>query len=151
MVEFQFDFEFTLDKFKKCLPDYTGNIEELYTIFHDVLRAYRVTSPHRLAGFIDQFNYRTKGFTDLETLRPNPVTLRQWATFIKVTPEEANKYLTTLKGTIDLAGWIWNINYLNTVADNQDQRNLAKRINPELTDLQERHNNFQRIYHILNG
>jgi predicted chitinase len=152
MTEFNFTFNFTVEQLKQSLPDYQGNINELFDIFQEMLPKYRITSEERLAGFIDQFNHRTCGFTDLTSMQPaNDVFRRQFSTYIKIPAENTNKYCESLKGAVDAAGWLWNINYLNIVVDNRDFKNLTKRINPTVEDIATRADNANRIFTILKG
>lgn len=149
MANFKFEFNFTLDKLEKSLPAYQGNISELFLIFQEVLPKYRITSEPRLAAFIDQFEFKSSGFTDLGMLAPSTtVYLRQFSTYNKITTDDAIKYSKTLKGAIDSAGWFWNINYLNLVSDNADLKNLTNRINQD-ADISIRADNFKRILNIL--
>jgi predicted chitinase len=149
MANFKFEFDFTPSKLEKSLPRYQGDIAELFLIFQEVLPKYRITSEPRLAAFIDQFEFKSNGFVNLDILAPGPgVYLRQFSTYNKIEEDEAIKYSKTLKGAIDSAGWFWNINYLNLVSDNCDFKNLTKRINPT-TDVPPRADNFKRILNIL--
>jgi predicted chitinase len=77
--------------------------------------------------------------------------LRRFAAFIKMPMSDIKDYCLTLEGALDSAGWLWNTNYLNIVADNYDFKNLSNRINPELEDLTDRINNYSRIHKILKG
>lgn len=151
MHNFKFVFEFTVTKLEQSLSLYEGDVNELFLVFQDILPKYRITAEPRVAGFIDQFELKSKGFKDLEKLRPiNDVYKRQFSTYLKLPLEEANKYSETLAGAIDSAGWFWNINYLNIVADNLDFNNLTNRINPEsVASL--RAANSNRIIGILKG
>jgi predicted chitinase len=146
-----FEFNFTIDKLKQSLSLYDGDVNDLFLIFQDILPKYRITSEHRLAGFIDQFEFKSNGFKNIDSLKPiNDVYKRQFATYIKLPADEVNKYSETLAGAIDSSGWYWNINYLNFVVDNLDFNNLTKRINPgEVASL--RADNFNRILDILRG
>ena len=77
--------------------------------------------------------------------------LRRFASFIKLPVPEICAYCETLEGALDSAGWMWNTNYLNTVSDNYDLKNLTKRINPKLEDITSRIKNYDRIRNILRG
>jgi predicted chitinase len=151
MHNFKFEFDFTVNKLKQSLSLYDGDVNDLFLIFQDILPKYRITSEPRLAGFIDQFEFKSKGFKNIDSLKPiNDVYKRQFATYIKLPADEVNKYSETLVGAIDSAGWYWNINYLNFVVDNLDFNNLTKRVNPgEVVSL--RVDNFNRILDILRG
>ena len=152
MFKFNFEFDFTKDKLANSLSLYNGNVDELFEAINKVVPKYRVSSEQRLAGFIDQFEYKTNGFKDLEKLAPtNDVMLRRFAAFIKIPMNDIHGYCKTLEGSLDSAGWLWNTNYLNIVADNYDLKNLSKRINPELADLTNRVENYNRIKNILKG
>jgi predicted chitinase len=59
--------------------------------------------------------------------------------------------LLSPSGALDSAGWLWNTNYLNIVADNYDLKNLSKRINPEIEDIGARIENYNKIKNILKG
>jgi predicted chitinase len=146
-----FEFNFTVNKLKQSLSLYDGDVNDLFLILQDVLPKYRITSEPRLAGFIDQFEFKSNGFKNIDSLKPiNDVHKRQFATYIKLPADEVNKYSETLAGAIDSAGWYWNINYLNFVVDNLDFNNLTKRVNPgEVASL--RADNFNRILDILRG
>jgi len=146
-----FEFNFTVGKLKQSLSLYDGDVNDLFLIFQDILPKYRITSEPRLAGFIDQFEFKSNGFKNIDSLKPiNDVYKRQFATYIKLPASEVNKYSETLVGAIDSAGWYWNINYLNFVVDNLDFNNLTKRVNPgEVVSL--RADNFNRILDILRG
>ena len=146
-----FEFNFTVSKLKQSLSLYDGDINDLFLIFQDILPKYRITSEPRLAGFIDQFEFKSNGFKNIDSLKPiNDVYKRQFATYIKLPADEVDKYSETLAGAIDSAGWYWNINYLNFVVDNLDFNNLTKRVNPgEVVSL--RAGNFNRILDILRG
>ena len=149
---FKFEFEFTKDKLKDSLSLYEGDIDVLFDAINKVIPKYRVSSEQRLAGFIDQFEYKTNGFKDLEELAPvDDVMLRRFASFIKLPVPEIRAYCETLEGALDSAGWMWNTNYLNTVSDNYDLKNLTKRINPKLEDITSRIKNYDRIRNILRG
>lgn len=152
MFKFDFEFEFTKDKLKNSVTLYDGDINVLFDAVNNVVPKYRVSSEQRLAGFIEQFEYKTNGFKELEKLAPtDDVTLRRFASFIKLPISEIHAYCKTLDGALDSAGWWWNINYLNIVADNYDLKNLSKRINPELEDISARIENYDRIKNILKG
>jgi predicted chitinase len=146
-----FEFNFTVGKLKQSLSLYDGDVNDLFLIFQNILPKYRITSEPRLAGFIDQFEFKSNGFKNIDSLKPiNDVYKRQFATYIKLPADEVNKYSETLVGAIDSAGWYWNINYLNFVVDNLDFNNLTKRVNPgEVVSL--RADNFNRILDILRG
>ena len=146
MFKFDFEFDFTKDKLVNSLSLYDGDIDVLFDAINKVVPKYRVSSEQRLAGFIEQFEYKTNGFKDLEKLAPtDDVMLRRFASFIKLPITEIHAYCETLEGALDSAGWLWNTNYLNIVADNYDLKNLSKRINPELEDISARISNYDRI------
>jgi predicted chitinase len=150
VFKFDFEFEFTKDKLENSLSLYNGDIDVLFDAINKVVPKYRISSEQRLAGFIDQFEYKTNGFKELEELTPdNDVMLRRFASFIKLPITEIHAYCETLEGALDSAGWLWNTNYLNIVADNYDLKNLSKRINPELEDISARIENYDRIKNIL--
>ena len=152
MFKFDFEFNFTKDKLANSLSLYDGNIDVLFDAINKVVPKYRISSEQRLAGFIDQFEYKTNGFKDLEKLAPaDDVMLRRFAAFIKIPMNDVSAYCKTLEGALDSAGWLWNTNYLNIIADNYDLKNLSKRINPELEDLTNRIANYNRINTILKG
>ena len=150
MFKFDFEFNFTKDKLANSLSLYDGNIDVLFDAINKVVPKYRISSEQRLAGFIDQFEYKTNGFKDLEKLAPaDDVMLRRFAAFIKIPMNDVSAYCKTLEGALDSAGWLWNTNYLNMIADNYDLKNLSKRINPELENLTKRIENYNRINIIL--
>jgi predicted chitinase len=150
MFKFDFEFDFTKDKLANSLSLYDGDIDVLFDAINKVVPKYRVSSEQRLAGFIDQFEYKTNGFKDLEKLAPaDDVMLRRFAAFIKMPMNDISAYCKTLEGALDSAGWVWNTNYLNIIADNYDFKNLSKRINPELENITNRIENYNRIYIIL--
>ena len=150
MFKFEFEFEFTKDKLKNSVTLYDGDIDVLFNAINKVVPKYRVSSEQRLAGFIEQFEYKTNGFKELEKLMPtDDVMLRRFASFINLPITEIHAYCETLDGALDSAGWLWNANYLNIVADNGDLKNLSKRINPELEDIDARITNYNRIKNIL--
>ena len=152
MFKFDFEFDFTKEKLANSLSLYNGDVDELFDAINKVVPKYRVSSEQRLAGFIDQFEYKTNGFKNLETLAPTTdIMLRRFAAFIKMPMEDIRAYCETLEGALDSAGWLWNTNYLNIVADNYDFKNLSNRINPELVDLTDRIENYNRINIILKG
>lgn len=152
MFKFDFEFDFTKDKLANSLTLYDGDIDVLFNAINNVVPKYRVSSEQRLAGFIEQFEYKTNGFKDLEKLEPtDDVMLRRFASFVKLPTSEIYAYCKTLDGALDSAGWMWNTNYLNIVADNYDLKNLSKRINPELEDISARIENYDRIKNILRG
>lgn len=150
MFKFDFEFNFTKDKLANSLSLYDGNIDVLFDAINKVVPKYRISSEQRLAGFIDQFEYKTNGFKDLEKLAPaDDVMLRRFAAFIQIPMNDISVYCKTLEGALDSAGWLWNTNYLNIIADNYDLKNLSKRINPELENLTKRIENYNRINIIL--
>ena len=152
MFKFDFEFNFTKEKLVNSISLYNGDIDVLFDAINKVVPKYRVSSEQRLAGFIDQFEYKTNGFKELEKLAPiNDIMLRRFAAFIKMPMEDVSAYCKTLEGALDSAGWLWNTNYLNIVADNYDFKNLSSRINPELEDLTDRIENYNRIKNILRG
>lgn len=152
MFKFDFEFEFTKEKLINSISLYDGDIDVLFDAINKVVPKYRVSSEQRLAGFIDQFEYKTNGFKELEKLAAtDEVMLRRFASFIKLPISEVPAYCETLEGALDSAGWLWNTNYLNIVADNYDLKNLSKRINPELEDISGRIENYDRIKNILRG
>ena len=152
MFKFDFEFEFTKEKLTNSISLYDGDINLLFDAINKVVPKYRVSSEQRLAGFIEQFEFKTNGFKELEKLAPvNDIMLRRFATFIKMPVEDINDYCLTLEGALDSAGWLWNTNYLNIVADNYDIKNLSKRINPDLEDISARKENYDRIKNILRG
>ena len=152
MFKFDFEFEFTKEKLTNSISLYDGDIDVLFEAINKVVPKYRVSSEQRLAGFIDQFEYKTNGFKELEKLAPiNDIMLRRFASFIKMPMKDVSAYCKTLEGALDSAGWLWNTNYLNIVADNYDFKNLSTRINPELEDLTDRIENYNRIKNILKG
>ena len=150
MFKFDFEFNFTKNKLANSLSLYDGNIDVLFDAINKVVPKYRISSEQRLAGFIDQFEYKTNGFKDLEKLAPaDDVMLRRFAAFIKIPMNDVSAYCKTLEGALDSAGWLWNTNYLNIIADNYDLKNLSKRINPDLENLTNRIENYNRINIIL--
>jgi len=152
VFKFEFEFDFTKDKLTSSLSLYSGNVDLLFDVINKVVPKYRVSSEQRLAGFIDQFEYKTNGFKELEKLAPtDDVMLRRFASFVKLPVSDIRAYCNTLEGALDSAGWLWNTNYLNIVADNYDLKNLSKRINPELEDISARIKNYDRIKNILRG
>lgn len=152
MFKFNFEFDFTKDKLSNSLSLYDGDVDVLFEAINKVVPKYRISSEQRLAGFIDQFEFKTNGFKELEKLAPiNDVMLRRFAVFISMPMEDINDYCRTLEGALDSAGWLWNTNYLNIVADNYDFKNLSNRINPELEDITNRIENYNRIHNILKG
>ena len=149
MHNFKFEFDFTVNKLKQSLSLYDGDVNDLFLIFQNILPKYRITAEPRVAGFIDQFEFKSNGFKNIDILKPiNDVYKRQFATYIKLPANEVDKYSETLTGAIDSAGWFWNINYLNLVSDNSDFKNLTNRINPN-TDVDPRADNFKKILNIL--
>jgi predicted chitinase len=152
VFKFEFEFNFTKDKLKNSVTLYDGDMDVLFDAINKVVPKYRVSSEQRLAGFIEQFEYKTNGFKELEKLAPaDDVVLRRFASFIKLPISEVRAYCETLEGALDSAGWLWNTNYLNIVADNGDLKNLSKRINPKLEDISARIKNYNRIENILRG
>jgi predicted chitinase len=152
VFKFEFEFEFTKNKLTNSLSLYEGDVDLLFDAINKVVPKYRVSSEQRLAGFIDQFEYKTNGFKDLTKLSPvNDIMLRRFAAFIKMPMDDVHAYCNTLEGALDSAGWLWNTNYLNIVADNYDLKNLSKRINPDLEDITNRIKNYDRINIILKG
>lgn len=150
MIDFQFEFDFNLPKLEKSLTLYTGDTQFLFDILNRVVPKYRITSPTRLAGFIDQYEYKTKGFLDLAGVTNIDASLlRRFTAFTKIPADKILDYYVTLEGAIDLAGWFWNTNYLNIVSDNGDIENLTKRINPLLVCSKERFDNYTKISNIL--
>jgi len=149
MNEFKIEFNFTLEMLKEAMPDCSQDFELLFNIFNEIFPKYRISNVERVTGFIEQFSYKSDNFKNIQVLRPTTESmLRQFATFNKIPTAEANKYCDTLKGSIDSAGWYWNIKYLNNIADNFDFKNLTDRINPK-SNVNERKENFSRIYLIL--
>ena len=149
MAEFKFEFNLTEKKLQDRLTIYSGDVSELLAAMNQVLPKYRISSEERLAGFIDQFEFKSKGFTELSVLAPkNDVMLRQFTTYIKISAADVDEYCATLVGALDSAGWFWNINYLNIVADNRDFKNLTKRIN-DSEETGPRSENFERIVRVL--
>ena len=152
MFKFDFEFDFTKDKLKNSVTLYDGDMDVLFDAINKVVPKYRVSSEQRLAGFIEQFEYKTNGFKELEKLAPaDDVMLRRFASFVKLPVSDIHAYCNTLEGALDSAGWLWNTNYLNIVADNYDLKNLSNRINPELEDISARVENYDRIKNILRG
>jgi predicted chitinase len=152
VFKFDFEFNFTINKLQKSVSLYDGDINLLFDAINKVVPKYRVSSEQRLAGFIEQFEYKTNGFKELKKLAPvNDIMLRRFASFIKLPVSEIYAYCDTLEGALDSAGWLWNTNYLNIVADNYDIKNLSKRINPDLEDISARKENYDRIKNILRG
>ena len=152
MFKFDFEFNFTIDKLKDSVSLYEGDINVLFDAINKVIPKYRVSSEDRLAGFIDQFEYKTNGFKDLNKLYPaDDIMLRRFATYVNIPLDNIQEYCSTLEGALDSAGWLWNTNYLNIVADNGDLKNLTKRVNPELEDITDRKHNYSRIFKILKG
>jgi len=152
MIDFKFEFDFTIEKLTKSLTLYQGKVEILFDSINRIIPKYRISSESRLAGFIDQYEYKTNGFIDLDAIKNiDEVVLRRFLNFSKIPANEANKYYSTLDGALDLAGWYWNTNYLNIVSDNQDINNLSRRINPGLENVDERSKNYHRIRKILKG
>jgi predicted chitinase len=152
VFKFDFEFDFTKDKLKNSVTLYDGDMDVLFDAINKVVPKYRVSSEQRLAGFIEQFEYKTNGFKELEKLAPaDDVMLRRFASFVKLPVSDIHAYCNTLEGALDSAGWLWNTNYLNIVADNYDLKNLSNRINPELEDISARVENYDRIKNILRG
>jgi predicted chitinase len=149
MSDFKIEFNFTKEMLEQSIPNCSENHEQLFEIFQDIFPKYRISNQERVAGFIEQFSFKSNNFKNISVLRPiNDSMLRQFATFNKIAAVEANKYCDTLKGSIDAAGWFWNIKYLNNVADNFDFKNLTERVNPG-SSIDERKENFFRIYSVL--
>lgn len=149
MTDFKIEFDFTEKKLRESIPDYLGNYTELFEILLDIFPKYRISNEERVAGFLEQIGYKSNVFQNISALKPsNDSMLRQFATFNKISAAEAYKYCDTLKGSIDSAGWFWNIKYLNNVADNFDFKNLTERVNTG-SDINERKENFYRIYSVL--
>lgn len=152
MIDFKFEFNFTLEKLEKSLTLYQGDTQLLFNCINQVIPRYRISSEYRLAGFIDQYEYKTNGFVDLNLIKNiDESVMRRFVTFSKLPTDQVDHYITTLEGALNLAGWCWNANYLNVVSDNQDIKNLTKRINPELENIEQRSKNYYRIKNILQG
>lgn len=150
MIDFKFEFDFNLRKLEKSLTLYTGDTQLLFDTINRVIPKYRITSPNRLAGFIDQYEYKTRGFVGLDLIKNiDSSLLRRFSTFSKIPADKSACYYATLEGALDLAGWFWNTNYLNIVSDNGDIENLTKRINPLLTNTKERFDNYNTIQRIF--
>lgn len=150
MIDFKFEFDFNLKKLEKSITLYTGDTQLLFDTINRVIPKYRITSPNRLAGFIDQYEYKTKGFVELDLIKNiDPSLLRRFLTFSKIPSNQTDCYYATLEGALDLAGWFWNTNYLNVVSDNGDIENLTKRINPLLTNTKERFDNYNTMKRIF--
>lgn len=91
----------------------------------------------------DGWTYRGRGIIQL-TGRNN---YTRFAADMGMTLEEAVEYLETVDGAVMSAGWFWDVNKLNAIADDEDIVLLTKRINGGKIGLQEREELF---YHALN-
>lgn len=60
-----FNFEFTVDKLKKCLPN-NKNCDELFKALESVLPKYEINTKERVAAFLAQCGHESVDFTKLK-------------------------------------------------------------------------------------
>lgn len=93
----------------------------------------------------DGFKYRGRGLIQL-TGKSN---YTRFAADFGMELEEAVEYLETYDGAAMSAGWFWDANKLNDIADREDMLLLTKRINGGTIGLQDRIHHFELAKSLL--
>lgn len=93
----------------------------------------------------DGFTYRGRGLIQL-TGKNN---YTRFAADFGMTLDEAVEYLETYDGAAMSAGWFWDANKLNDIADREDMLLLTKRINGGTIGLQDRIHHFELAKRLL--
>lgn len=73
----------------------------------------------------------------------------RFAKDLGITVEECVEYLETPAGAVSSAGWFWDNNNLNVLADREDMLMLTKRINGGVLGLQDRLEHFHIALDLL--
>lgn len=73
----------------------------------------------------------------------------KFAKSLDMTLDEAIQYLETPKGAVESAGWFWNTNKLNVLADKKDFITLTKRINGGTIGLEDRKHHYDLVMESL--
>jgi len=93
----------------------------------------------------DGWRYRGRGVIQL-TGKNN---YQKFAEFLGQDLDYVMGYLTTYKGALESACWYWHTNGLNRFADEQDMRELTRRINGGYNGLEDRINHYEHINHVF--
>jgi putative chitinase len=111
----------------------------------NVVYASRMGNGDTASG--DGYKFRGRGLIQL-TGRSNYTNLSH---DLGISLEETVAYLSTPEGAVESAGWFWNKNGLNTLADKDDVTGVTKRINGGTIGLDDRKKHTEEFKHILDA
>lgn len=66
-----------------------------------------------------------------------------------IDPDQIDEYCETVEGACMSAGWFWDVNELNHLADSQDIKSMTKRINGGFNGLDDRIEHYEHAMHLL--
>lgn len=95
----------------------------------------------------DGWKHRGRGYIQL-TGHDNYAA---FAKSIGMSIDDVIEYLDTVEGALESALWFWKANKLNDLADNNDIKNMTKRINGGFNGLEDRTKHWKEILEILGG
>jgi putative chitinase len=143
---------YSADSLNKVFPKYFKNAGRDAQEYHlqpekiaNVVYASRMGNGDTDSG--DGYKFRGRGLIQL-TGRSN------YTNFAKdngIEVDEAVAYLTTPKGAVESAGWFWNKNGLNALADKDDVTAVTKRINGGTIGLDDRKKHTEEFKEILDA
>jgi putative chitinase len=95
----------------------------------------------------DGYRYRGRGFIQL-TGKSN---YERFAKSMLMPLDRAVQYLTTPEGACMSAGWFWDTNNLNELADNGNLLECTRKINGGTNGLEDRQNQYTKALQIFGG
>lgn len=95
----------------------------------------------------DGWTFRGRGLIQL-TGKSNHI---KFAEDMEITLEESLQYLDTPEGAMMSAGWFWDNNNLNAIADRGDIVTISKRVNGGTNGLKDRIELYNTALSVLNG
>lgn len=95
----------------------------------------------------DGFSYRGRGLIQIT----GKTNYTKFAASIDTPLADVQEYLATFEGAVQSACWFWEVNKLNTLADNCDIIGLTKKINGGTNGIAERVKLYQTAMRVLSS
>lgn len=129
---------------KRNAADFARNPEKIANyVYQDEFRQAKMGNVNPGDGW----KFRGRGLKQL-TGRDN---YTRFGKSIGMTAEQAADYVATEKGAIESAGWFWDTNKLNVIADTDNVVLMTKRINGGNIGLDDRQQRYNKAIQILGG
>ena len=127
---------------KADADEYARNPEMIANrVYNDEFRKYKMGNVQEGDGW----RFRGRGLKQL-TGRDN---YTRFGASIGMTAEEAAEYVATPAGAVESAGWFWDTNNLNDIADTDDVVKMTKKINGGNIGLEDRQKRYKHAMEVL--